>query len=461
MTAIARLAYVVSCLQVFNPIDPPIAPNAMFIRILTAVCSSMLLFGCAGALIGLQLGCSEDEPPATVVIPRQAKQLSLDEARQLAALYPEQWESIRQEAAGAVTETRWGTDRMTSPEPFYDQIEPCGDWFKPATRRWAEAPVEGGEAPFEFEHGFDKQGRLRTLRTRPDAGYSSSVVVYASGVTDVVRQFPMIESFEIERYVYDGDQLQYQYLIDEFSVTEWEYQYANGQIAECARRQWVTHNGWQESKTNPWYTYRVDNHGQLVRLDHRDADHPVFIKTSNRPREVVLQELEDGIVELMQSLPKEFINPASICCIALGYRNTPEAWPIIDVTVGTAPRRSAWMAETTGPASDYWSSTDLIPTEVRPRFTSELTRNILVSLRWTEPSNESPSLNREFMRAVARRLNAVDFSQSIPVTADFIVYPLDYADGADVLSDIEASVPPERLELLRARKLIPTPASGE
>jgi hypothetical protein len=64
---------------------------------------------------------------------------------------------------------------------------------------------------------------------------------------------------------------------------------------------------------------------------------------------------------------------------------------------------------------------------------------------------------RELLRRVSRSLNALDWSSIAPTTDDFVVFP---ADGSafyagEYESDMEASIPCEKLELLRQRRLAP------
>jgi hypothetical protein len=62
---------------------------------------------------------------------------------------------------------------------------------------------------------------------------------------------------------------------------------------------------------------------------------------------------------------------------------------------------------------------------------------------------------REMSQRVAAKLNTLDWSAIVPVTDDFVVFP---ADGShtfcDDLGDLNASVPEERLNLLRSRNLL-------
>lgn len=58
------------------------------------------------------------------------------------------------------------------------------------------------------------------------------------------------------------------------------------------------------------------------------------------------------------------------------------------------------------------------------------------------------------VQRVAAKLNTLDWSTIAPVTDDFVVFP---ADGShtvgDDFEDMQASVPAERLKLLKSRKL--------
>ena len=62
---------------------------------------------------------------------------------------------------------------------------------------------------------------------------------------------------------------------------------------------------------------------------------------------------------------------------------------------------------------------------------------------------------REMTQRVAAKLNTLDWAAIVPATDDFVVFP---ADGShtfcDDLGDLNASVPEERLKLLRSRNLL-------
>ena len=61
---------------------------------------------------------------------------------------------------------------------------------------------------------------------------------------------------------------------------------------------------------------------------------------------------------------------------------------------------------------------------------------------------------REMIQAVARELNAVDWSMVMPTTDDFVVTATD-SSGLQIYDDLEASVPAEKLQLLRSRNMMP------
>ncbi len=56
---------------------------------------------------------------------------------------------------------------------------------------------------------------------------------------------------------------------------------------------------------------------------------------------------------------------------------------------------------------------------------------------------------------VARELNRLDWHRILPVTDDFVVYPVDYEAGR-YIDLIEAAVPAARVRRLRAAGVLPT-----
>ena len=63
---------------------------------------------------------------------------------------------------------------------------------------------------------------------------------------------------------------------------------------------------------------------------------------------------------------------------------------------------------------------------------------------------------RELLRQVSRVLNARDWSKTAKVTDDFVVFPADGSGyyGGSHAEDMEESIPPQKLELLRQRQLL-------
>lgn len=413
----------------------------------------LLATACVAALLAFVSGCG-DEPSGPVEIPMRAERLSVDDVREIFSLYSDRLQEVQKQTIAAVTETRFGTERMSSPEPLCDQLQSCGEWFRPATRRWSDDPDQNGQSPFETEHGFDAEGRLRTIRTRPDDSYSLATYVYADGVTDVVRRFPAAESYELERYVYVDDLVRWRYYTDGTGVTEWEYHYDNGLLSDCTLRRWLFETDWQEEKHDAWHTYTFDDEKRLVRIDRLDAEHPVYVFDPDASREDVLQQLEDGLVDVIQQRVSTFVASDTVCSVALAYRNTPEAWPVIELAVGTEPSRDKWALEYPGREPKFWSSMSLDVVEVRPLLSPELTATILTSLRWIDEADE-PLRASELLMSVARRLNDMDFSPSISITPEFVIYPLNYDDDSELVSTIESCAPPERVELLRTRGFLP------
>jgi hypothetical protein len=86
----------------------------------------------------------------------------------------------------------------------------------------------------------------------------------------------------------------------------------------------------------------------------------------------------------------------------------------------------------------------------------ELTRlfgEVYELLAESEDDDHMPHL-RELARRTSKALNARNWSSLIPVTDDFVIFPADgsgYFDGFDYEDDLQASVPAERIELLRQR----------
>ena len=152
-----------------------------------------------------------------------------------------------------------------------------------------------------------------------------------------------------------------------------------------------------------------------------------------------------------------------VCCLRLYYydTNAPEEGYGLDLRLLSATRRADLLARHGRDAPFYlWEAgeegcdgpaTDLA---ADPRIT-RLFRRVYRMICDAEDEDEVMGLLRGMLQRVSLRLNALDWSGVCPVTDDFVVAPADGSQAfADTYEDLAGSIPPARLEQLRARRLL-------
>lgn len=74
-----------------------------------------------------------------------------------------------------------------------------------------------------------------------------------------------------------------------------------------------------------------------------------------------------------------------------------------------------------------------------------------------EDSGDSAELvekSRRKLHKVSAQLNSVDWTKLCPATDDFVVFPANGSETGEDFEDMEASVPPSKVEVLRQRKFL-------
>jgi hypothetical protein len=122
-------------------------------------------------------------------------------------------------------------------------------------------------------------------------------------------------------------------------------------------------------------------------------------------------------------------------------RNQSEHPIVPTLYIGLEQRREAL-------ADEQWSPADLDddPEDLDPLVEDES----LLSPELSLSVDEGPERARRLLCAVAWDLNAIEWFAVMPVTDDFIVYPVDL-EVADLDRNLAESVPAERLDRLRLR----------
>jgi hypothetical protein len=154
------------------------------------------------------------------------------------------------------------------------------------------------------------------------------------------------------------------------------------------------------------------------------------------------QELVKSIVD---KLEKQQIRD-KVCGLMLNYVE-PNFFPPM-IVVLYEDERLEMLAQKPSSRDDIWAP---VPDGSRGRDFIELNESIYL---WTELERDITDEDdaRAFLADIARDLMRVDWTGKLDTTDDFVAYSLDY-EADSVQERLNASVPQEKLDLLRARGL--------
>ncbi|AMV20806.1 hypothetical protein [Planctomyces sp. SH-PL14] len=175
----------------------------------------------------------------------------------------------------------------------------------------------------------------------------------------------------------------------------------------------------------------------------------------------VLRRIEAILIETIPAAIQAARLSEPVYCLRIWYNGTdsdsdaiPWLMPVKEVT------RQAILKKAKGRFPEgIWLADEL--TNVGQAFNVDIKNAELTEQYglWYEhlaeqDDEEDLQLFREMVQRVSAALNRLDWSALAPVTDDFVVFP---ADGShtfgDDLEDLRASVPADRLQLLKSRKL--------
>ncbi|MEV7987371.1 hypothetical protein [Micromonospora sp. NPDC085948] len=163
------------------------------------------------------------------------------------------------------------------------------------------------------------------------------------------------------------------------------------------------------------------------------------------------QALEDMLVALIPAAAARLPVDDPIACLALGYAGPAQLSLGISAATAaeradlrTVDARAAWSPE------DFEASTDIDLDDTGP---ARLIRQELTLLDADDPDVSAGSeILRRLCCSAAARLNLRDWSATLPVTDDFVVYAVDL-ELVDLDRNLTSCLPPDRLALLRERGL--------
>ncbi|GAA1371265.1 hypothetical protein [Catellatospora chokoriensis] len=162
--------------------------------------------------------------------------------------------------------------------------------------------------------------------------------------------------------------------------------------------------------------------------------------------------IEDALLAVIPDAVAGLVVDGPAACVALGYYRSNAL--SIEVYAATADERAALTAID---AQAAWSPADFeacAHVDIDDDASVRLVRQELALLDAEDlDAGAGSEVGRRLLCAVAARLNLRDWSDTLPVTDDFVVYPVDL-ELVDLDRNLADCLPPDRLSRLRERGLL-------
>jgi hypothetical protein len=362
-------------------------------------------------------------------------------------------------ARAAVVEERRATEDMYQMEPLY--FERTGF---PRGRLLAD----GETAPREYRHGFDSQGRLRTI----DA--------FFRGTHAHSFYFAYEPGRIVERRWFAGarpPRVACVFLLDDAGrchthvgmnssgeLTADVYEYDGPRVTRFAR---YNARGPASLGSTLWFEVTWNARGRVERIgaEGRPDASPLY-QAPKRRLKTVLADAQRLLIERIPARLTGLTVPDRVYGLALNFNDSDRHErmpPVLGLLLES--NRSAQLGRAEKPDLDeVWNPGLEVASPTPQEFRSpDLDDEELMALgtevaMLAQTDDDIDALVKCHIR-VAKALNRLDWRQIMPVTDDFIVFPVDY-EACRYLDLIEASVPATRVRRLRAAGLLPEPGQA-
>ncbi|GLY08667.1 hypothetical protein [Actinoplanes sp. NBRC 101535] len=224
------------------------------------------------------------------------------------------------------------------------------------------------------------------------------------------------------------------------------YEYSDGRISRVA----IEHDG----RTTSMLTAEHDDCG-LARLVEV-VGHRSEVRYERPPPGFDLQAacraIEDTLLTLIPDAVARLAVEGPAACVALSYRRSDVlSFEVHGATEDERAALAAIDAHAAWSPADFEASTDLNLDGAGP---VRLVRQELALLDADALNAAAGSeIGRRLLCSVAARLNLRDWSDTLPVAGDFVIYPVDL-EMVDLERNLADCVPPDRLSRLRDRGLL-------
>jgi hypothetical protein len=386
--------------------------------------------------------------------------MTASDLKQLLEYYKHKLPEIIRETERSVVEWRWATDLMVSCEPLHHLVKrQCRYWRLP-DRRWVAREDDAGPLDATL-HGFDCKGQLRLWRHRNAPAH---YLIYGDDVIDEVFDSQV---FAVTRYCLQDTKIVSKYEVSLYGFTQECFErigsrYVGAIIRRCAFR----HKGFEGSTRVDRRTFTYDENGDLDRvvsvaiIDGLESQPELlFVRPRGETLAATLHELEELLVAQIPESIRLRPPDEPVYCIAIVYCGEDFFWPTT-ICLGTESLRERLLME----EDPQWRHKAIVPGEWGdPKRTYPLwppsahERAIELQLRAFQLIDapdiflEGEALRpaRELLQRVAARLTRIDWGPIMPLTEDFIAYMIDDTGDFDSREDIRASVPADRIAILR------------
>ncbi len=347
---------------------------------------------------------------------------------------------LRAAAESAVVRWQWATGPVFDLLPFDPEIS--------GLSRGRLLPEEPRDKEGCLEYGLDEDCRPRVIRryVRLPGKYYLELFAYAG------------DAFESVHYDYDPSEkmatgvaagcfgpdglVSHRSFASGTSRTS-HYDYAEGRVSGLSV---------QEGKEKRQFVVERNPDGVVLAIRERGLEGRAAIRYE-RPT----MSLDELVVSLRALLAREIPRVVAASptrsrayCLGLGYDSSSYASLPPQMALG----EEAYRAATFDPSDVDRNRRRLFQVMQFESFGSFVFADPEIK-RQSSMANQhfqivgSTAASRDMLVSLAQELNALAWSEILPVTDDFVVYAVDI-DNTKVAEDLEASIPPEKLAVLRA-----------
>lgn len=306
--------------------------------------------------------------------------------------------------------------------------------------RTAGERLEGRPAPRQrvVRAGFDAAGRVRVLEEHDGRRESETFLRHGDGVVETARFDAGGRAVELHEYRFVAG-LMVSARMATPRGTGWErFRYTDGRISGID----IEHDG----RSRAGFDVEHDADGLVRIVETAHLLKPAVVRYERPPAGFDLGQacgiVEDAFVAAVPAAVARLAADGAVDRVALSYSQA-EALEFL-VHVATAVERAelaaAYDDDATWCAENFETCTGLDADVAGIRIVRQE-----LALR----GDAGTELGRRLLCAVAARLNRRDWSQLLPVTDDFVVYPVDL-ELADLHQNLADSVPPDLLARLRS-----------